>query len=120
METKFESLNSAIDGKIDYRFARIKADIDARFDRMIQTMQDLLSGNHQDQTPAPTNSTADIVPSIESPNPPQQPSPPQMTSHQQVLKPKDVGFFNFDVSDEHGLGPVATVSSDIVYRDIYT
>ena len=98
----------------------MKADIDTRFDRMIQTMQNLLSGNRQDQTSAPTNSTADIMPSIESPNPPQQSNPPQMTLYQQVLKSKDVGFFNPDVSDEHGLGPVAIVSSDTVYRDIYT
>ena len=72
--------------------------------------------------------TSPILPSVETsppaqPNPP--PNPPQITlPHQvlktQVLKPKDVGLFNPDVAEEHGLGPVATVSNDTVYRDIYT
>ena len=79
-------------------------------------------------------SSSPIIPSVETsppaqsqapPAPPLPPNPPQMTSpHQvlkiQVLKPKDVGLFNPDVADKHGLSPVTTVSSDTVYRDIYT
>ena len=46
--------------------------------------------------------------------------PPQITSHHQALKAKDVRFLKPDVRNEHELGHVATVSSDTVYRDIYT
>ena len=46
--------------------------------------------------------------------------PPQITSHHQELKAKDVRFLKPDVQNEHELGPIATVSSDTVYRDIYT
>ncbi len=69
---------------------------------------------------------ASVLPSAETstPAPPAPPlplNPPlQITSHHQVLEAKDVEFFNPDVPDEHGLGPVATVSSDTVYYDIYT
>ena len=45
---------------------------------------------------------------------------PSSRPQHQVLQPKDVGLFNPDVSDEHGLGPVAMVFIDTVYRDIYT
>ena len=112
---------------LDRRFNHInativahKADNDAKFDEILRLLR-------QQQT-----SSSPILPSIEtSPTaqsaapaapaaPPLPPNPPQMTSRQQVLKPKDVGLFNPDVADEHGLGPVATVSSDTVYRDIYT
>ena len=44
----------------------------------------------------------------------------QLWPSHQVLKPKDVAPFNPDIPDEHGLGPIAMVGSDTVYRDIYT
>ena len=78
--------------------------------------------------PAPPTPPSDVLETTEIPHPPPHPpilqrsdpaeTPP--TSYRQILKPKDVGFFNPDTPDEHGLGPVATVGSETVYRDIYT
>ena len=36
-----------------------------------------------------------------------------------MLKSKDISFFNPNIPNEHGLGPITTVGSKIVYRDIY-
>ena len=40
--------------------------------------------------------------------------------HQQASCPEYVGVFDPDVPSVHGSGPVVTIGSDIVYRDIYT
>ena len=90
-----------------------------RLDRQQQTSSSPIIPSIE--TSPPAQSAAPAAPAA----PPLPPNPLQMTSpHQvlktQVLKPKDVGLFNPDVADEHGLGPVATISSDTVYRDIYT
>ena len=40
--------------------------------------------------------------------------------HQQASCPEYVGSFDPDAPSVHGPGPVVTIGSDIVYRDIYT
>ena len=110
---------------LDRRFNDINATITASHANLTAIMAELATQVarlteriDQQQTTSP------ILPSVET-SPPAQPNPSQITlPHQvlktQVLKPKDVGLFNPDVAEEHGLGPVATVSSETVYRDIYT
>ena len=124
LQTRFDSLNAAIDAKIEYRF-----------DKMMKTLENWMSGNaaqnaaqHQDAAQNQGPSTAPPIPdppiiqSIETPHPPQRQTyfEAPLTSRLPMLKPKDVGIFNPDVSDEHGKGPVATISNETVYRDIYT
>ena len=117
LQIRFDNLNAAIDEKINHRF-----------DIMMQQLQNWMSDLNPAQNPNPTT-TADPSPaphvsqSIENPHPQRQNFETPLTSpsfRPPVLKAKEVGFYNPDVPDEHGKGPVATVGSDTVYRDIYT
>ena len=127
LQTRFDALNTAIDAKID-----------DRFDKMMLQLKNWMSAEKSDAAqhaaqhaaqppadpPAPPTPAPDVLETIETPHPPTlqrsylAETPP--TSYRQMLKAKDVGFFNPDTPDEHGLGPVATVGSETVYRDIYT
>ena len=116
LQARFDSINAAIDAKID-----------DRFNKMMSHLKDWISSAKQDAapTPAPPAPASDILETTETtPHPPilqrSDPAETPPTSYRQMLKPKDVGFFNPDTPDEHGLGPVATVGSETVYRDIYT
>ena len=122
LQARFDTLNNAIDARIGHRFDVFQADMDAKMNQMLQAMQDLMGSRNAAQhaaqhaaeyaapTPADPTPPTDILQSIETP----------LRSHRSTLKAKDVGFFNPDTPDEHGLGPVATVGSETVYRDIYT
>ena len=126
LQARFDSLNSAIDAKID-----------DRFDKMMAQLKNWMSGQnaaqheaqHAAPNPADPAAETDLFDSIEK-SPPPPPHPPILqrsdpaetppTSYRSTLRAKDVGFFNPDTPEEHGLGPVATVSSETVFRDVYT
>ena len=100
--------------------------------QMENLFKNCMPAQNQATTSADPSPATHVSQSIENPHPYPHPDPHPDPHQQQnfetpltspsyhlVLKAKEVGFYNPDVPDEHGKGPVATVGSDTVYRDIY-
>ena len=114
LQARFNSLNTAIDAKIDDRFNKIISHIK-------EWMSSAISAAMSSAKQAAPTPESDVLETTETPHlPPHPPIPAETPPTSYRLKPKDVGFFNPDTPDEHGLRPVTTVGSETVYRDIYT
>ena len=129
-----KSLQAALDQQSANITASIRAEFNGQFNELRSIFQTYMTMN-QNRQPA---SSTEVLQSVETSTPEPAPQEPQhqhrreplehpgvsllvvSSMSESELKPKEVGFFDDQLSDDHGLGPISTVGSKTVYRDVYT